>query len=127
MKLLLLRQLPGPDRPDYWLAELETPLHLMIDETQRTVRFAIVSSRWVDRPIGPRVEQVPVNLALVFDESQLQEETVDFSKSKFSAIGTADEVSESILPKESNKIIMGIVHRVFGNKLPENSKSDKTR
>jgi hypothetical protein len=114
IQVLLLRQLPGRDRSDYWLGQLEIPLQVPISGEPQTVTYVIVASRWVGHPIRPGILGVPINLAFVLDESQVDEETVNFSKSRFVAIGSADEVSAPNQSKKAQQTTSGYVDRFFG-------------
>jgi hypothetical protein len=97
IQVILTRQVPGSDRSDYWLGELPVPIKWVIENQQQIARYAIVSSRWVGHPIELQVRQVPINLALILDESQISEQIVNLSKSKFIAIGVADEISDEAI------------------------------
>ncbi len=96
----LLRQLPGPDRSDYWLGELLTPFDILIEGRPHVVRYLVLAARWQDTQISPNVEHLPVNIAVVLDEAQLNEPVIDFAKSHFIAIGVAKEVESGKEPPQ---------------------------
>jgi hypothetical protein len=50
----LLRKIPGPDRPDYWLAELARPLAWHDNGTPRTVTHVVLATRYEGQTIEPR-------------------------------------------------------------------------
>jgi hypothetical protein len=86
----ILRQLSGPDRDDYWLAELMTPLKWQHDGTESFVSHLVVAARWVGGVIAPGAHYLPVNIAYVIDQSLLSDVRLDFAKSHYCAIGVAD-------------------------------------
>jgi hypothetical protein len=86
----ILRQLPGPDRQDYWLAELATPLKWQHDGSESLVTHLVVAARWVGGVIAPGAHYLPINIAYVTDQSLLSDTHLDFAKSHYCAIGVAD-------------------------------------
>lgn len=42
----LTRQVPGDDRPDYWLGEVEIPIRWIHENHERKVTHVGVSARW---------------------------------------------------------------------------------
>jgi hypothetical protein len=113
-KVNLLRLLPGPDRADYWLGEVLKPL-FWINENHRTeIGHVIVCARWQDTQIEPHVTSLPIGIAYVTDPSQVFDETVNFGKCKYVAIGMAHETSGKAPPPPTNKILAGTVAKAFG-------------
>ena len=110
----LLRELPGPDRSDYWLGKTEKPIALTVDGLQLTASHFIVAARWQGTRIEPHAEHLPINLAVVVDLRQVQEASVDFGKSKFIAIGMASEVEGGSEPKPLTDVLAGNVGAFFG-------------
>jgi len=110
----LLRQLPGTDRPDYWLGELEVPLNWLNENQPETVSHIILAARWAGTQIEPHVENLPINIAYVTNSAQLEESSVDFAKSIFMAIGIATEVEGGNKPKPLAHIFAGKIARAFG-------------
>lgn len=88
----VLRQISGPDRPDYFLAELMHSLTWKRGTTAISVSHLVLCARWVGGVIAPGATNLPVNIAYVIDSSVLDDATLDFSKCHYSAIGTADVV-----------------------------------
>jgi hypothetical protein len=41
----LVRQIPGPDRPDYWIAALDTALDVTVEKHHQTVTHLILAPR----------------------------------------------------------------------------------
>ena len=88
----LLRQMPGPDRDDYWLARLEEPLTWLHDGESTTVRHIILISRYAGQTITNHVGRIVVGLSYVIDEAQIELPSVDMEKSAYVAIGEIDIV-----------------------------------
>lgn len=107
-QLQLLHQLPGHDRSDYWLAQVDHPIALTIKDQAVTATHFIVGARWQGTKLEPNVEQVPINLAAVLDPRQLEEAMVDFAKSEFIAIGVASEIGGGNRPEPQSSITAGL-------------------
>jgi len=86
----VLRQIPGPDRPDYLLAELIQPLIWQHDSTETPVSHLVLCARWVGGVIAPGATHIPVNVAYVVDPSVLNDAKLDFTKCHYISIGVAD-------------------------------------
>lgn len=83
----LIRELPGPDRPDYWLGEVATPLRWVHDGTERQVTHLVLAARYEGARIEPGVSDLVVGIAFVTDPSQLDDAELDFGKCVYVAIG----------------------------------------
>jgi len=110
----LLRQVPGPDRPDYWLGELEQPLRWLNDNHLQEITHVVVAARWVGTQIEPHVSNLPVGLAYVIDRAQLDASQLDFNMCKYVAIGLATEVEGGNKPEPLTNVIAGHITRAFG-------------
>ena len=86
----ILRQIPGPDRPDYLLAELIQPLTWCRDSVQVPVSHLVLCARWVGGVVEPGATHIPINIAYVVDPSVLNDAKLDFAKCFYSAVGIAD-------------------------------------
>ncbi len=84
----LLREIPGRDRPDYWLAELSTPLSWTTDGATRTIRHLVLKARWKGTSIGPGAA-LPVGIFYVIDDSLLESATFESAQAEYVAIGFA--------------------------------------
>ena len=83
----LLRKIAGPPRrPEYWLAELRTPVAWTNDGVTRTIRQLILAARWEGTSIGPGAK-IPVNISYVTDEAVLESEAFDSAQVAYVAIG----------------------------------------
>ena len=88
LKGKILRQLPGPDRSDYFLAALETPFEWKIKK--KMISHIIICARWVGGVLSPTMKMTPVNIAYVTDDAVLTDAQLDFKKCYYAAIGVAD-------------------------------------
>ena len=96
----VLRRIPGPDRPDYFLAVLDKPILSKRDGTDTSISHLVLAARWVGGVFHPNMRDTPVNIAYVLDPSLLEDPSLDFDKSHYAAIGVADgEGSPSMVGK----------------------------
>jgi hypothetical protein len=89
---VLIRELPGPDRPDYWLAALPKPLRWLRGGVETTVTHVVLAARWQGTQIGKGMWSLPVKIIYVVDDSTLDDAILDYGKCEYVAIGAADEV-----------------------------------
>jgi hypothetical protein len=87
---VLVRQIAGPDRPDYWIARLAVPLRWSDDGTARVVDHLVLAARLQGQSIDAGVEPLTVGIAYVVDPSLLSDTTVTFAKIRYVAIGTIE-------------------------------------
>ena len=109
----LIRQIPGPDRPDYWIATLEMPL-AVVDNHDREVTHLILAARWVGTAIAAGMKHVPVGIAYVIDSSLLTDEQLSFAKCRYVAIATASDISNGRPPPKLTEILAGRIGAAFG-------------
>lgn len=113
-RIKLLRLLPGPDRPNYWIGEMVKPLRWISENEEKQIENVLVCARWQGTQIAPHVENLPVNIAYVVDQSQLTDTAVDFAKCKYVAIGVAHETAGKAEPFGPTKLMAGRIGRAFG-------------
>jgi hypothetical protein len=89
----LLRKIAGPDRPDYWLAELESPLSWNNSGRSQSITHLVLSSRYEGQTITPSLHNLLVGVAYVVDPSVLTADQLDLSKCRYIAIGVANGAS----------------------------------
>jgi hypothetical protein len=89
----LIRCIPGPDRPDYWLAELASPLSWINHGTQVSITHLILSSRYQGEQIRRGARQLAVGIAFVTDQSVLLDKELKFRKGAYVAIGIMDDIT----------------------------------
>ena len=87
--LSLERQLPGPGRPDYWLARLDRPLTFSNNGHATQIHWVVLAARFRGQTISPGAGEIAVGLAYVLDEAQLELEALDMSKCLYVAIADA--------------------------------------
>lgn len=88
----LIRQIPGTDRPDYWLAELDDPVRWTRGNAESQITHLVVSSRYEGTSISEDMARLVIGIAYVTDQSALEDETLDFGKCAYVAIGVANTV-----------------------------------
>lgn len=110
----LLREMPGDDRPDYWLGEVETPIKWIHDNFEIEITHLILAARWEGTRIEPNVKDLPVGIAFVTDQSLLNDEKLDFKKCSYVAIGISYETGGGKPVKKNENILSGTIGRFFG-------------
>jgi len=93
LEVTLLKQLPGDDREDYWLAEPRSPIRWGRGDAEVEDTHLLVAARWEGHPIAAGVRDLPIGIALVTDPSQVTDSRVDFAKCEYVAIGLATDVA----------------------------------
>lgn len=88
----IIRRISGPDRPDYDVAVLDSPIRWKKGEEERTVSHLVLIARWVGGVLEPNMKMTPVNIAYVTDLSLLTDTELDFRKCDYVAIGVADGI-----------------------------------
>ena len=110
----LKRQLPGPDRPDYWLGQLVRPLTWIDQNHEKQITHVIVAARWHGTQIGENFENLPIGLAYVIDATQLNDQVVDFAKCTYIAIGMATVARSGAAVQRPSEIMAGRIAPGFG-------------
>jgi len=90
-KIKVLRDVPGPERPDYYLGELIEPLFWNNDGQRVRITHVVISARWIGARIAPGVQDLGSNIAYVLDPTQITTAFLDSAKCRYVAIGLADE------------------------------------
>jgi hypothetical protein len=109
----LVRQIPGDDRPDYWLGAVQCPIRYIKDNHERSITHLILAARWEGTQISPGAQQLPVNIAFVTDPTLLDDAKLDFKKSDYIAIGFASETSGGKSVRPLTSILAGSIGREF--------------
>jgi len=126
LTVTLLRELPGPDRPDYWLGELRQSL-VWVSETDETFEIShlVLASQWEGTAIHAGVKRVPVGVAYVTDPSLLEDDRLDIEKIRYVATGVADDttgmdVDATPMKAASGTSMMGrVAAKLFGKRAGE--------
>lgn len=121
IELELVKIMPGPDRPDYWLGKTEIPIRWLDNNIEKHISHVIVSARWAGTQIDSNFKNLPIGIAYVTDVSLLEDEKVNFNKIKYIAIGMSS-VGDGTLEKLEH-IISGNIAPSFG--LAQPSKKSK--
>ena len=90
LRARLIRQIPGTDRADYWLAELDRPVTWRRGDTEQRITHLVVCSRHEGTAISEDMVGVLIGIAYVTDQTVLEDDALDFGKCRYVAIGTAD-------------------------------------
>ena len=101
----ILRQIPGPDTPNYFLAILDSAF--VWKKEQKKISHLIIGARWLGGVLSPTMRRTPINIAYVTDESLLSDSKLDFKKCHYAAIGWGDGEEE---PNHSSEPTPGAVH-----------------
>ena len=110
----LLREMPGTDRSDYWLAELATPVRWVTENHERKVTHLVLAARWQGTRIVPGVARLPVAIAYVTDQSLLHDRRLQFRKCTYVAIGLAHDTTDGRGIARSQDILAGHIGTFFG-------------
>jgi len=108
----LLKIIPGPDRPDYWLGKVEKPIRWIDNNIKKNITHVIVAARWAGTQIDSNFKNLPVGIAYVTDSSLLEDQKLDFNKSKYIAIGMSSVGDDA--PEKLDHIIGGHIGPSFG-------------
>lgn len=110
----LMREIPGSDRPDYWIGKCKTPIRWIHDNLEKYINYVVIAARWEGTKIEPHVENLPIGISYVVDESVLTDESLDFEKCNYVAIGVSHETGGGPPPKKHEGILQGNIGRFFG-------------
>src|SRR5215831_12016724 len=79
----IIREIPGDDRPDYWIATPSSPLQWLHDNHQIVIAHLVICARWAGTRIEPGVEHLPIGIAYVTDNSLIEDRHLSLSKCKY--------------------------------------------
>jgi hypothetical protein len=111
----LVRQIPGPDRPDYWIAELQSPLTVVLNNFDRTITHLVLAARWEGTAIASGATHLPLGIAYVTDLSLLNDPELDFRKCHYVAIGVGSVTTGDHQAEPLRNVIVGTIGRAFGS------------
>ena len=89
-----LHQIPGDDRPDYWLVSLRKPIRCELDRLEHTITHLVLAARWQGTCVEPGIKHLPINIAIVTDETLLADSRLDFEKCAYVALGFANDTTD---------------------------------
>jgi len=107
----LLREIPGSDRPDYWIGRCKKPIQWI--DGNKEITHVVIAARWEGTRIEPHVENLPIGISYVTDDSVLTDEVLDFDKCSYVAIGISHETAGDPPPKKHEGILAGTIGRFF--------------
>ena len=110
----LIRELPGPDRSDYWLGKANRPIRWMVDNLEHAVTHVVLAARWQGTRIEAGVENLPVGIAFVTDNAALTEANLDLKMCRYVAIGIASETLGEEDSQSPTEIKAGRIARALG-------------
>ncbi|MGE0358850.1 MAG: hypothetical protein AB7P08_18245 [Burkholderiales bacterium] len=114
----LIREIPGDDRPDYWLGSLRAPIRWLVDNHIREVTHLVLAARWQGTAIATGAENLPVGIAYVTDQSVLNDAHLSLGKCAYVAIGISTETGGGAQPTPLKNILSGTIARGFGTGKP---------
>lgn len=88
----LVRRLPGPDRPDYWIARLDAPLRWTDAGTEHRIEHLVLAARLQGQTIDRAFDRLTVGIAYVVDATLVADASLTFEKVRYVAIGTVERV-----------------------------------
>lgn len=92
LTVTMVRELPGPDRPDYWLAELKQPLTWVSESgSSFEVSHVVLATQWENTCFSEGATRLPVGIAYVTDMSLLEDDRLDIAKLHYVATAVADD------------------------------------
>ncbi|WP_018127417.1 hypothetical protein [Balneola vulgaris] len=87
----VVKQLPGKDRPDYFLAKLESPV-LWVDKARGInleISYMVICSKFKGQKIDNGMKDLKIAIAYVIDDSIINDNLLSLKKLKYVAIGDA--------------------------------------
>jgi hypothetical protein len=87
----VIQQIPGKDRPDYFVAELEKSI-FWVDEKKNInteISYVVIASKKKSQSVESSMKDVILAIAYVTDESVLSDTTLSFKKCTYIADGVA--------------------------------------
>ena len=89
VKISVLRQMPGPDTPNYWLAKCASPIHWKKQDLD--INYLIVGCRFVGAEMKKGIGNIALNIAYVIDESIINDTVTQLEKCVYVAVCIAIE------------------------------------
>lgn len=90
----IIKQLDGPDGGEYYLLKLDKTLaYKEIDKIPNLkTDYLIIGGRFQENPLKKGANKTVVNVAIVKEESLINDPELDFNKAIFAGIGEATEI-----------------------------------
>lgn len=92
----IIKQVPGKDRPDYFIAELEKSIVWVNKSNKENVEVShlILCTKKKSQQITKNMKDVIVAIAYVLHDSVLIESTLNFKKCKYIAVGKTNALKK---------------------------------
>ena len=110
----LLREIPGSDRPDYWIGKCKEPIRWIDGNSEKEVTHVVVAARWEGTRIEPHAKNLPIGISFVKDKSVLTDKELDSNKCSYVAIGISHETAGGTQSKKHESILAGTIGKFFG-------------
>lgn len=110
----LMREIPGDDRPDYWLGKATRSIKWIKDNHEYQITHLVLAARWQGTKIKTGAKNLPVGIAYVTDDTLLDDKHLDFKKCAYVAIGISTDTTDGHKPPKLNKILSGTIATAFG-------------
>jgi len=111
LRVTVLREIPGPDRPDYWLGKLEEPFRWTSKEDgDFEISYLVLAAQWDDTGVSPGITRLPVGIAYVIDDSLIDDDELGLDKIRYVAHAVADDPDaenpvESLVSRFTDKLV----------------------
>ncbi|WP_431244265.1 hypothetical protein ACQ9BO_07855 [Flavobacterium sp. P21] len=90
----IIKQLNGPDGSEYYLLKLHLTLEYRELDKKPLLKtdYLIVGGRFQEQPLKPGANKTVVNVAIVKDQTLINDSELDFKKAIFAGYGEATEI-----------------------------------
>jgi len=118
LRVTLLRQIPGPDRPDYWLGALQKPFQWISGSEPGAyeIEYLVLATQWQETSVRAGVTRLPVGIAYVVDPTLLEDRELDLDKIRYVADGVADDPDAPAPPESWPSKVAGAIAGMFGTR-----------
>ena len=118
LKVTLLRQIAGPDRPDYWLGKLQKPFQWISGSEPGAfeIEYLVLATQWQETSIRRGVTRLPVGIAYVIDPTLIEDRELDLDKIRYVADGIADDPDAPPPSGSWSTRVAGAIAEMFGTK-----------
>ena len=115
LRVTVLRQIPGSDRPDYWLGAVQEPFHWVSNEDGPfEIAHLVFAAQWEGTAVRPGITRLPVGIAYVVDPSLLDDDLLDLDKIRYVAHAVADDPDAESSVESLVSKVAGAIAGMFG-------------
>jgi hypothetical protein len=92
----IIKQIPGKDRPDYFIAKLEKSIVWVnkSDSENKEISHIVLCSKKKNQDVSKDMKGVIIAIAYILHDSVLTDSKLNFKKCKYIAVGTANAVKK---------------------------------